>query len=356
MKRTISRKAAFVCGCVCVIAAPLLLLAVSSENAQSPCLYLIDSYGIHKRLAENDEARTVFNTAGLYMVKFTLSPSDTTIALLITESGYTPPEEHYSTELPKNHMVFTDTAGKEIARLDEDVRRYSWSPGGQKIAYITGTYYEGGVGFMVTGVGVFDLRSGAKTAINRTHPHPSLKDYEGGGYEIYWAPHDSSIYIEDFGYVGGSYRYDTKTGKTEQIPYLSVNLSPDGRYYIGPQGEGYDSLQLYRTATNDEVFERFWRRFGRPEARHSINWVFDRGHVLHVTTRQTVFAEGKEHTFANALGMEMTCNVLYDVEKDEIVKELDSPASLWTAGPGKLVLEKDGKFQVLTYEDVYEEH
>ena len=42
----------------------------------------------------------------------------------------------------KNRMIILDTLGNVIHEINEDVRRYDWSPDGSKIVFITGTWWE----------------------------------------------------------------------------------------------------------------------------------------------------------------------------------------------------------------------
>ena len=191
--------------CLCVFLVSSLIIGAGRNKERTRYEYSLDSKGIHRLDTKSKERKIIFDTSGLYGASFSLSPSDTIIAVLVTKEGVTPPGAHDYSILPKNSLIFINTAGKEITRLDEDVRVLSWSPDGEKIAYITGTYYEGGVGFKTKGVCVFDLKDGSKRRITKDFPHPTIKDLkgkdiEGGGYDVTWAVHDSNIYIQEFEY------------------------------------------------------------------------------------------------------------------------------------------------------------
>ena len=142
---------------------------------------------------------------------------------------------------------------------------------------------------------------------------------------------------------------DLISGKIENVDYRDIDFSPDGKYYKEIEREGTEGTHVYLTATNEDITSQLIARFGPEWSRISLSWVFDKGHCLHVI-RQTAVQKAKfswEYPVVH--------NVLYDVEKDEVVKEVTLPISRWTAGPDKLVFEKDGKFVVWTYEDVYGE-
>ncbi len=338
----------------------LLLVFLAAEvivgETSVSYLYSIDSYGIHRQDDSTGSEKVIFSTEGMYGVSFSLSPSDTVIAVLITERGITPPGANVYSVPPRNSLLFIDLNGNEIAILDEDVRAFSWSPDGERIAYITGTYYEGGVGFKTTGVGIFGLRDGSNIPITLDFPHQTLRGYEGGGYEINWARHDSIIYVRDFGYLAGIYRYDTKVGKSEKVDLKFIDFSPDGKFYIGHMEEGNDFVRLFKTSTNTEITDQIRGTFGVGEELGEIymDWVFGQGHLVHLLKYEYEFASESDRKLGKSTGRRVAYNVLYDVEKDVIVKEVTLPISRWTAGSGKLVFEKDGKFTVETYEDVCE--
>ncbi len=300
----------------------LLLVFLAAEvivgETSVSYLYSIDSYGIHRQDVSTGSEKIIFNTTGMYGVSFSLSPSDTAIAVLITKRGVVPPGAHDYSVLPKNSLVFIDPDGNEITRLDDDVRELSWSPDGEKIAYITGTYYEGGVGFKTTGVWIFDLGDGSKTPITIDFPHPELRGYEGGGFEINWARHDSIIYIRDFGYLAGIYRYDTRVGKSEKVDYKGIDFSPDGKYYSSYLAElGY---HVYFTETNEPVTERVHARF--KDLRFPPSWAPGHDHCLQVAEvgflvePYTPGRRGRE-----VLGIKQKKYTIYDIETDSIIKE-----------------------------------
>jgi len=301
---------------------------------------ILDKKRLHRLDVNTNEKKLIYETKEDLLIDISVAPTDTLIALLVKKEGVTPPDTFDYIVLPKNSLVFISPDGNEIGRLDEDVRKFSWSPDGQKIAYITGTYYEGGVGFKTTGVGIFDLKDRSKKQIKKDFPHRTIEGFKGGGYEIKWAKHDNNIYIRDFDYLDGIYRYNTKTGKSEKVDCNGIDFSPDGKYYIG---DG----TLYLTSTNENIMSLLRQKFGQQWTQFSLEWVFDKGHCLHFIAQKPIQkADGK-------WDYEGQYNVIYDVEKDEILKEVTLPISWWKGSPNKLVFEKDGKIIVETYEDLF---
>ena len=300
--------------------------------------------------AGTNEEKLIYETELDYVTDVRLSPADTILALLLEKKGVTSPESYDYVIQPRNSMVFIDLQGNEMAKLDDEVQKFSWSPDGQKIAYITGTYYEGGVGFKTTGVWIFDLRDGSRVRIEKDFPHKMIDGFIGGGVEINWAKHDSNVYIEDFAYLDGVYRYITSTGKSEKVGHHGIVFSPDGKYYLMTLSEANYHIRLFRTSTDEEITDRVRARFGFGTGQHFMNWVFDQGHLAHYSKREYEFANENDRKLGKASSTRIAYNVIYDVDTDEIVKELTLPISRWTAGPGRLVFEDNGRFIVETYE------
>ncbi len=319
--------------CLCVFLVSSLIIGAGRNKERTRYLYSLDSKGIHTLDTKSNERKIIFDTSGLYGVSFSLSPSDTILALLVTERGVTPPGAHDYSILPKNSLVFINSEGKEIRKLNEDVRKFSWSPDGEKIAYITGTYYEGGVGFKTTGVYIFDLRDGSKKQITKDFSYPTIehrgKEFTGGGYDLNWAVYDSNIYIQEFDYLGGNYMYNTKTGKTEKVTYKGIYFSPDGKYYLKLSSEDYP--HLYISATNQDITDQIKSRFGYlPQG-----WMPDQKHHMlavkidYEPSALDSIGSGKPKVMKKVeRKIRQKTYFVYDVEKDQIIKE-------WIEKPGK---------------------
>jgi WD40 repeat protein len=309
--------------CLCLLLVSTLIINAGRNKERTRYVYSLDSKGIHRLDTKSNERKIIFDTSGLYGVSFSLSPSDTVIAVLVTKEGVTPPGAHDYSILPKNSLIFINTEGKEIGKLDEDVREFTWSPDGEKIAYITGVYDEGDIGFRTTGVYIFDLKDGSKKKITKDFPHPTIKDFEGGGYDINWAVHDSNIYIQEFEQLGGNYMYNTKTGKTEKVPYKGIHFSPDGKYYLALSSMEYP--RVYVSSTNEEITERVKSRLG------DVPWNWIPGQKHHILAVKVDYEPSPSDSIRLGRPKAIVKKVerkikqktffLYDVEKDQIIKE-----------------------------------
>jgi len=264
----------------------------------------------------------IFSTNADFIGKTSFSPNGRHIAFLETTRGTWQKNGHEFETLPKNNMVICDTLGNLLCNTHENVRKFSWGPDGSQIAFISGTYYEGGVGFNTTGVFILDIESGAVTPINKDFPHPTLDRYRGGGYDINWSSHDSMVYIREFDYMGGNYRYDPKKNITEKIPYKGIRFSPDGKYYLTVNSEDYNGL--YETETNDNITERVIKSIGTIP----YSWLADHDHHLMIAIPEYELLNGdpipekSPGIYAKSQLREIKRTVMiYDVEKDSIVEE-----------------------------------
>jgi hypothetical protein len=256
------------------------------------------------------DKRLIYQSPKAYVDRISVSPNRKFIA------GIEPQDS------TRNRLIIIDSEGNVKCSIDEDVRKYDWSPDGEKIAYITGTYYEGGVGFITTGVWIFDLRDHSKTQIKKDFPHDTLKmagrePFEGGGFEINWAKHDSNIYIQDFGYVGGVYRYNTKIGKSEKVDYKGIDFSPDGKYYARSIPEL--DYQVYLTETNQPVTDRLTARF--KDLRFPPTWVPDEKHYLQIVEVDFIVEPVPGRRGGRIVGVKQKKYTIYDIETDRIIKE-----------------------------------
>jgi hypothetical protein len=303
-----------------------LLASVTESNADSgrgsaTYVFSLDSKGIRRNDTASHVDRMIFSTAGMHAVSMSVAPSDTVVALLVTDRGIVPPSGHDYSVPPRNSMIVINANGLELARLDDDIRKFSWSPDGEKIAFIAGTYYEGGVGFLTTGVWVYSLQDGRRTRINKDFPHDTVRGTVGGGYNLNWAKHDSNIYIQDFDYLGGVYRYNTRTGKSEKVAYKGIGFSPDGKYYLAELPE--EGCRLYASATNEDVTERVTSRFGYlPQS-----WTGEGGHNLLATKVQykpspfDAVESSKPTVRIDDREIDHTEFFIYDVANDLIVRD-----------------------------------
>ncbi len=238
-----------------------------------------------------------------------ISPNDQYVAVIETKAGVLPPGAHDFSVLPKNSLVVIDPDGNEITRLDDDVRKLSWSPDGEQIAYITGTHKEGGAGFKTTGLYLFDLRDGSKTQIAPR------------AYYVNWVSFDSCIYYWNFRKV---FKYDPVASKVEETPYHAINFSPDGRYYTTSSPES--DYHVYCTETNQPLTERLLARFSDLE-QISPTWAPDQPHHLFlIRVEEIVSPADAGRAIQASLGIKEIEYTIYDIETDSIIKE-------WTEKP-----------------------
>ncbi len=124
-----------------------------------------------------------------------------------------------------NNLIILDRQGNIYRQIDEDVRRYAWSPDGKQIAYIVGKDREGGIGFSPEQIVIYDMIRGV---INRKPGIP---------HDLVWAAFDNNIYYYtwDKDRPGGAnwmvFRLNPGTGSADRTEYRDIYFSPGGTYY-----------------------------------------------------------------------------------------------------------------------------
>jgi hypothetical protein len=174
---------------------------------------------------------------------------------------------------PRNNLVICDTGGAILCEIGDDVRELSWSPDGERIACLTGSYNED-VGFNPTGIFIYNLTSKDKMPIEIPIANPAIEWCKEPGYQICWARHDSNIYIKRAESCGGNYMYDVKTGQTRQVPYKGIYFSPDGEFYLDVDPENGNFV--YETTSNREITDSVL--LSLPQI--PLHWVPDSTHHL----------------------------------------------------------------------------
>lgn len=145
--------------------------------------------------------------------------------------------------VPVNNLIIIDVSGNLVKLIDDDVRKFVWSPDGKKIAYITGTYRES-KRFKSTGTFLWDIEKRNKTQLN-----------EGSAY-IAWNVHDNRIYtLWNRNRFKGVLNYDENGEDERETDFKGIFFSNSGKYYYREGSEGGRN-RLFGTSTNREISEQ----------------------------------------------------------------------------------------------------
>lgn len=218
---------------------------------------LEDMHTLRKRRVGSSAGEVFFRSQGT-LANIQASPRDDLVGVveLSSEPNVSPEDSNYVSrhydengELVEDYHLIGSTLrvlnldGDMLASIS-DVQAYSWGPNGHQIAYITGTEYEGGFGFLSTGAWIYNVATQKTVSI-----YPS-------GYDIQWANWDGNIYIydpfnEEF---SGTpvFEFDTAMQRLTATSHRGIYFSPDGRYYFAQGYEG-SSLRVFETDTEDEI-------------------------------------------------------------------------------------------------------
>lgn len=224
----------------------------------------------------NNRVHLIFNSKSR-IVEFKLAPKHGHVALRegVFEEDVSGNRVNYTvSRVERNQKTvhhYYENARLQILNLDgealsdpiDSVRRYVWSPDGNKVAYITGDHYEGGSGFLSTGTWILDMGS---------RENDPVKIYMEGS-DLNWRD-NNKLYIWDVG--DQVLRYDTNQKTIEDTSRNGIYFSPDGHYYFDPAREG-EPIRLFTTYDDQEVTQHY-SFLTSEEIRHAQprGWLDDR--------------------------------------------------------------------------------
>ncbi|MBW8049238.1 MAG: hypothetical protein FVQ77_02630 [Cytophagales bacterium] len=264
---------------------------------------LSNKKAIFKRNLIDNNENIIYKTTKDLVCRVKISPQNNYIAFLEHKKGIF--EKGKYQVLPKNSLRIIDINGKTIVYTNDDVRRYVWCPDGTKIAYITGEFFLGGIGFISDKLYILDISSKKKYQVqNIKHP-----------YDLHWlqTQNKNELYIKVVPSEKSNnriLRYDCNTRKVGNAGVKSIHFSPDGKYYVLYSGEalsegscntplqnGKTCFQIYNSHTNAIIDEFSHFDIGVP-----FGWVYNQGHFFMFTNN-----ERKE-------------SKVYDVKQNQVVE------------------------------------
>lgn len=141
-----------------------------------------------------------------------------------------------------SRLIILGGDGNVISEPIDFVRDYVWSPDGRRLAYITGTYYEGGIGFLSTGTWILDLESRFSQKIHE------------GGHALHWAEWNGGLYIFELsGRPAKVLRHDGSWDRdVEPTDHQDIYFSPDGTHYYSLGRDG-GFARIFQTDGDHDV-------------------------------------------------------------------------------------------------------
>ncbi len=316
----------------------LLFLTVYQSKSQNSDFLIRKDLKQYRNLYKLDyttkNVSIIYKTEKSFISKIKISPNNKFISLIEIEEGTLKKENEwvYSYDIPpKNSLTILDPLGNIFMNINDDVRKYVWSPDGMQIAYITGTYYEGGIGFMPTGIYILNLLTKEKTKIeNVTYPR-----------DLHWlkTDYENSIYIKAITQEPAKciLKYNIRKKRLEITHVKGIHFSPDGKYYImypyetidggicdHPPKQGTTCFRVFSGKTNQVISEFSSKSMGT-----TVGWVYGQGHFLMFTKQEfnyytkTATRGNKSYTAKLKKGVKKAENFIYDVEIKKLVQQFE---------------------------------
>lgn len=330
----------------------LVLLADSIKNSSKPLLVSFRNEQVYRMDIATNEETPIFKPRYKWHQVLTVSPNDTLFAFIEKKPG-----EFHSEESSRQgrYDVWPEAFIRVVSRNGsllhtlEDGMRYTWSPDGNKIAFITFDIKDADLTYRYpTGLWIFDTMSGEK------------KKVAASARRIKWAEFDNNLYFTQ--YSAAVLRYNTERAMVESTVYRGIDFSPDGKYYFVP----YDPVaerkrQIYNTDTNEILLNEHQLQFTQYVTQGAIikivDWIKKSNSYLLV--RATMY-EGPpavkvsdKFSLLQADKGNSIINFIYDVETRQVIKEFERPPSKWIASDKVIVIERDKKIILEKIPDVH---
>lgn len=306
-------------------------------QAQENSLFVKKSGVTQIVLYDGKTPKTIFQTDKKAVYDIKVSPKNQYISAIEVTEGVV--EGHGYKVLPKNRLVVISPNGELQNVINEDIRKYDWSPSGEKIVCITGSYSETELGFRPDGgMFIYNLSTKEKKSIRGLrYPH-----------DVYWGVDENLIYIKDVGTGKGVFRYRVDSNDLELTGYHSVYFSPNEAYYNRYSSTAND-FAVFETKTNRTI--QLPTNLGKP-----IKWVFNQGNYLLFENKNETLEFGElpkakrkpdqfeAPTWTKVRTLNSVTYTIYDVRKAVVVKEeLTNMVSDWIGDKYSLPIQKKGK-------------
>ncbi len=293
-------------------------------------LYIKNSKQIYTLDISTGREKGIFETKEDLIRNISLSPNGCFIAAIEEKRGNPLPGKGIWTVPPIYSLIVVDTTGKILSHVKMNALRYSWSPEGNRLAFIT--YDPRDIDYhykFPTGLWVLTIETNEVREINKQ------------AWELNWAIHDSCLYYRA---PAGIYRWIPFTGGLEKVPYNGIYFSPDGHYYSTSYfGEGLTAVYIYKTVTNRKLTKQLPSGLN-----YFFGWTFRRGHLFLVgkiipksTYPRDYSRRGLFRNDSPAKWIDKS--YLFDVEKGKVVKEYEGRVNPWVGNGEKIVFERDGR-------------
>ena len=220
-------------------------------------------------------------------------PQNQYVAAIETEEGIFDTDGITYKELPHNRLHVLDSNGKTVCYPEHDVRAHAFSPDGAQIAFITGKFYEGGVGFIPTGVFILN--------INPCEIIDEIRFEKNAlPYDLEWVKTDNknSIYMHVLDHRKQKEktmqkgplpvrRYDVKTRRLVKAKSQGIHFFPDGTHCLIKPHEAIQGGLCKAGQDNDSCLRVYkageWRalkEFRKYDRGKPVGWSYNKGAQL----------------------------------------------------------------------------
>lgn len=272
--------------------------------------------------------RELYRTDSGRIFDYKVSPSGEMIAVLEQVLQYDVDSQVANT-LVRNRPVFEKATLRIIdnmgSRIDDiqNVRRFSWSPDGRGLAYVTGEFRD-----------PYEPYANTKTWIwNATDK--SEKEISNRGSYVYWATFDDRVYLWEQidGIAGKVYAYSPLSGSVAETSHKSIYFSSTGAYYYHPGG-GIGLRENVYVRSGDLGLKDASRILAEFCGFRPIAWAPDNDLLLLEACRKAPSGRGEENVL-----------MIYDPSADTAVEVGRAESIAWGNHSSQLIVKNKNRLE-----------
>ena len=303
--------------------------AVARQDDENPLLVFFSLGKLYKLDITTGEETLIFEQRYTAQQFLTVAPNNTLVAFSEIKPGiYHTAEARHQGRYDvwaEAYIRVISPDGRLLHTLEDGIK-YTWSPDGNKIAYVTFDLNDADYTYRSpTGLWIYDLATGER------------KKIAAYARSLKWAEFDHNLYFTQRSAV---LRYNPDSGVIDATAYLGMGFSPDGEYLFRRTNDGDYQFRLYETGSNRDISERLPTKLGPP-----IKWISGQGHFLLFTKAEVITKTRGPGLVKVVISRKVikARHFLFDVETGRVIKGFDGLPSKWVGNGQAIAVERGGK-------------
>jgi hypothetical protein len=274
------------------------------------------------------EQRELYKTDLGRIFDYKVSPSGEMIAVLEQVLQYDVDSQIANVQVRKRSVFeratlhIIDNMGNPIDDI-QNVRRFSWSPDGRGLTYVTGEFQSPYESYANTKAWIWSATD------------ESEKEISNRGSYVHWAAFDGRVYLWEQidGIAGKVYAYSPLSGSVTETSHKSIYFSPTGAYYYHPGG-GIGLRENVYVRSGDLGLKDASRTLADFCGFRPIAWAPGNDLLLLEACRKAPSGRGEENVM-----------MIYDPSADTAVEAGRAESIAWGNQPSELIVKNKNRLE-----------